>query len=80
MARYLKQTKNYILKLYFPKIKQNEVTLDLLRFGQEPDLLLDLIVSKSDGKSFLIDEKNTLMDLDDTLAYISNRETSTIIF
>ena len=54
--------------------------MDLVRFGDSPDNVLDFLVANSEGKSFLIDERNSLMDIDDTLAYISNRETSNRYF
>ena len=58
------------------QMKANEITLDLIRLSLVRDESLEKLVLANNGKNFLLDEKNLLLDIEDALIYLSKRDTS----
>lgn len=63
-------------KLIMDQLKSNQVILDVVKFNTDKDELLDSLVQERQGVLFHISEQNPLMDIDDSLMHLSNRETS----
>jgi hypothetical protein len=62
--------------LYFFKLIKNKVTVDTIEINNNTDEYLSIFSKKTDGLNFLINGKNELCDLSDSLIAIANREIS----
>ena len=74
-------TLNFILNsslnnLKFFKIKNNEITFDVIKFSETNDKVLENIVNITSGLSYLINDQNSLFSIQNCLALIANRDLS----
>ena len=59
---------------------KNDIRLDLIRINEQNDWFFDEFVQKTEGVSFLLKESNPFLNLENVLAFISNRDASNFTF
>lgn len=64
------------LNTFIIKIIKNDIRLDLIRINEQHDWFFDEFVQQTEGMSFLLKESNPFLDLENVLAFLSNREAS----
>lgn len=60
----------------FKKIFKNKITIDVLQLSETKDELLSSLAKKTDGLDFLIQGKNEILDISDSIISFANQEMS----
>lgn len=58
------------------KIYKNKITIDVLQLSDTKDELLSSLAKKTDGLDFLIQGKNEILDISDSIISFANQEMS----
>lgn len=57
-------------------VLKNQITIDVLEISDTKDPLLESLSAKTDGQNFLINNRNELLDISDSMIELANRELS----
>lgn len=59
---------------------KNDIRLDLIRISDRHDTFFEDFVRQTGGISFLLSQMNPFLDLENSLAHLTNRDTSRLAF
>ncbi len=61
-------------ELIVSNVLKNQITVDVLEIGADKDKLLESLSAKTNGFNFLLNGKNELLDITDSMIELANRE------